>query len=163
MNLLDDPRDTGKAGKIRRSCLHYLGIDLDHLGVVYRDMLQDAALNAGLPILVYKPLSVLSQAISRIADKVLESKVEGMVLPAMEEVDDNYAAADMEAEIDYESKIMNMKDLLHSGALSEGDLIETIRSQQYEISTLRKENNFLKMKIVQSNETRTIDSIGAGT
>ncbi len=153
MNLLDDPKDTGKAGKIRRSCLHYLGIDLDHLGVIYRDALQDTALSAGLPILVYKPLSVLSQAVSRIADKVMESKVEGMRLPAMDDVDDNYAAAEMEAEIDYETKIVNMKDLLHSGALSEGDLIETIRSQQYEISRLRKENNFLKTKIVQTHES----------
>ena len=156
MNLLEDPRDTGKAGKIRRSCLHYLGIDLDHLGVIYRDTLQDAALNAGLPIVVYKPLSVLSQAVSRIADKVMESKVEGMPLPAMDEVDDNYASADMEAEIDYETKIMNMKDLLHSGALSEGDLVETIRSQQYEITRLRKENNFLKTKIVQNDSVHGV-------
>ena len=156
MNLLEDPRDAGKAGKIRRSCLHYLGVDLDHLGVIYRDSLQDAALNAGLPILVYKPHSVLSQAVSRIADKVMESKAEGMPLPDMEEVDDNYTAADMEAEIDYEAKVANMKDLLHSGALGEGDLVETIRSQQYEITRLRKENNFLKTRIVQNSKARGI-------
>ena len=151
MNLLDDPKDSTKAGKIRRSCIHYLGIDLDHLGVIYRDSLQDAALSSGLPILVYKPQSVLAQAVSRIADKIMESSAVGMQLQDIEDVDDNYTAADMEAEIDFETKIQYMQDLLHSGALSEGDLFETLRMQQYEINRLRKESNFLKAKIVEAS------------
>ncbi len=152
MNLLNDPKDSAKAGKIRRSCIHYLGIDLDHLGVIYRDVLQDAALSSGLPILIYKPHSVLAQAISRIADKVMESAAVDMQLQDIEDVDDNYTAADMEAEIDFDTKIQYMQDLLHSGALSEGDLFETMRMQQYEIDRLRKENNFLKTKIVEASK-----------
>ena len=152
MNLLDDPKDVGKAAKIRRSCIHYLGIDLEHLGAIYRDNLQDTALSSGLPILVYKPQAVLSQAIQRIADRVLEQSTEGMSIPDMDEVDESYQIADMEAEIDFDTKIQYMKDLLHSGALSEGDLVETIHMQQYEISRLRKENQLLKSKIVKAAE-----------
>jgi flagellar biosynthesis protein FlhG len=150
MNLLEDPKDSGKATKIRRSCNHYLGIDIEHLGVIYRDDLQDAALNSRIPILVYKPLAVLSQAIERIADRVLEQSAEGMPLPNMMEVDESYHVADLEAEIDFDVKIQDMQDLLHSGALSQGDLIETIHMQQHEISRLRKENLLLKTKIVQA-------------
>ncbi|MBT3272299.1 MAG: P-loop NTPase [Spirochaetales bacterium] len=152
MNMLEDPKDGVKAGKIRRSCIHYLGIDLDHLGVIYRDTLQDAALSSGLPIIVYKPQSVLAQAIMRIADKVME-QTPGDFPPAdIDDVDENYLTADMEAEIDFETKIQYIQDLLHSGALSEGDLFETIRAQQFEIAGLRKENNFLKSKIVKASE-----------
>ena len=55
---------------MRRSCQQYLGYDLEHLGVIYRDEIQDIALGARLPIVLYKPQSVLSQAIYRIADKI---------------------------------------------------------------------------------------------
>lgn len=152
MNLLDDPKDSVKAGKIRRSCIHYLGIDLNHLGVIYRDALQDAALSSGLPILKYKPQAILSQAILRIADKIQEQSAVGMPMPDLEDVDDNYATADMEAEIDFDTKMQYVMDLLHSGALAESDLIETLRAQQYEITRLRKENNLLKHKIVKAGE-----------
>ena len=152
MNLLDDPKDSGKAAKIRRSCIHYLGIDLEHLGAVYRDSLQDTALSSGLPILVYKPQAVLSLAIQRIADRVLEQTVEGMSIPDMEDIDESYHVADVEAEIDFDTKVQYMRDLLHTGALSEGDLVETIHIQQYEISRLRKENQLLKSKIVKASE-----------
>src|SRR6185295_7336187 len=41
MNMLEDPKDADKAYKIRRSCQQYLGIDIEHLGIMYRDDLQD--------------------------------------------------------------------------------------------------------------------------
>jgi flagellar biosynthesis protein FlhG len=40
-----------------------------------------------------------------------------------------------------------VEDLLHSGALTQGDLIETVKSQQFEISKLKKENSFIKLKL----------------
>jgi flagellar biosynthesis protein FlhG len=70
-NLLEDPSDAEKAEKVRRSTREYLGIDLEHMGVVYRDEVQTIALSSRLPVVLYKPQSVLSQAIHRIADKFL--------------------------------------------------------------------------------------------
>ena len=151
LNLLEDPRDAGKAGKIRRSCTQYLGVDVDHLGVVYRDVLQTTALASGLPILVYKPQSVLSRAIVRIADKILESEW-NEELYMFETVDEGYQTAESEADIDFSDKVASMQDLLDSGTLSQGDLVETIRTQQYEIGRLRRENVFLKKKIVDASE-----------
>ncbi len=152
MNMLEDPKDADKAQKIRRSCKEYLNIDLEHLGIVYRDELQDVALASRLPIIVYKPQSVLAQAIGRIADKMVQ--LEDMAdSPLNEEyLDDSYQAAGMEAEADFETKMDSIEELLHCGALSMGDLVETVKGQQYEINSIRKENNLLKHKLSQAIE-----------
>jgi flagellar biosynthesis protein FlhG len=95
---------------------------------------------------LYKPQSILSQAIYRIADKILESKGNDYGLND-KEIEDSFQEAGLEAEIDFDAKMDYVEDLLHSGALSHGDLIETVKSQQLEISKLKKENNFLKFKL----------------
>jgi flagellar biosynthesis protein FlhG len=146
MNLLEDPKDADVAMKIRRSCEEYLDIKIEHLGVIYRDAVQDTALSSRLPITLYKPRSILSQAIYRIADKILQSEEEGFALGARE-VDDTFQEAAMEAEVDFETKTEYVEELLHSGALTQGDLLETVKSQQLEISKLKKENSFLKFKL----------------
>ena len=128
----------------------YLGVDLEHLGVIYFDHLQEIALNSRLPIIIYKPNSVLSQAIYRIADKIIEKGEELNAPLDLSALDDSYQTATMEAEIDYSSKAEAMENLLHSGTLTEGDLIETIRSQQYEINALKKENYFLKAQFLKA-------------
>jgi flagellar biosynthesis protein FlhG len=150
MNMLEDPKDADKAQKIRRSCKEYLNIDLEHLGIVYRDELQDVALASRLPIIIYKPQSVLSQAIYRIADKLvqLEDLPDGPL--NQEYLDDSYQAAEMEAESDFDVKMDSIEDLLHCGALSMGDLVETVKSQQFEINQMKKENLLLKQKLSQA-------------
>jgi flagellar biosynthesis protein FlhG len=149
MNLVDEPKHADVAMKIKRSCEEYLDLKLEHLGVIYRDVLQDTALASRLPITLYKPQSVLSQAIYRIADKITQSKDDAYA-PDDKQIDESFQEAEMEAGIDFESKMEYVEELLHSGAMNQGDLIETIKSQQYEISKLRKENNFLKLKLTKA-------------
>ena len=149
MNLIDDPKDADVAMKIRRSCEEYLDLKIEHLGIVYRDGVQDIALSSRLPVLVYKPNSILSQAIYRIADKILSTDEGDDVLNAAE-IENSFQEAGIEAEIDFGNKMDYLEELLHSGALSQGDLIETVKSQQVEIAKMRKENNFLKNKLSQA-------------
>ena len=149
MNLVDTPKDADVAMKIRRSCEEYLDLKIEHMGIIYRDIVQDTALASRLPITLYKPQSILSQAIYRIADKILESPEDGFT-PDEKQIDDSFQEAEMEAEVDFESKMEYVEDLLHTGAMSQGDLIETVKSQQFEISKLRKENNFLKLKLTRA-------------
>jgi len=150
LNMLEDPKDSEKAQKIRRSCREYLGMDLEHLGIVYRDDLQDVALGSRIPIIRYKPQSVLSQAVFRIADKLISSEGDDDSFLDPEYLDDSYGAASTEAEADFESKMDYVEELLSSGALTQGDLIETVRMQQYEIGQIRKENQFLKSKMAKA-------------
>jgi len=149
MNLVDEPKNADVAMKIRRSCEEYLDLQIEHLGIIYRDVVQDTALASRLPIVLYKPQSILSQAIYRIADKILETPDDDFT-PDEKHIEDSFQEAEMEAEVDFDSKMEYIEDLLHSGAMSQGDLIETVKSQQFEISKLKKENNFLKMKITKA-------------
>ena len=146
MNLIDDPKDADVAMKIRRSCEEYLALKIEHLGVVYRDSLQDTALSSRLPIVLYKPQSILSQAIYRIADKILQSEEDNYIL-GDKEIEASFQEAGLEAEIDFNAKMEYIEDLLHSGALTQADLVETVKSQQLEIAKMKKENNFLKLKL----------------
>jgi len=148
LNMIEDPKDAEKALKIRRSCAEYLAVQLEHLGVIYRDSMQDVALASRLPIVQYKPQSILSQAVYRIADKILQSE-EDVPLEGRT-IEESFQEASMEAEVDFESKLGYVEELLHCGALSQGDLIETVKSQQYEISQLRKENVFIKSKLAKA-------------
>lgn len=150
LNMLDDPKDAQKANRLRHSCSHYLDTELEHLGIMYRDELQDVALSSRLPIIAYKPNSVLSQALYRIADKILQSTDEDADILDMQGVEESYANAGMEAEVDFQAKIDYIEDLLHAGALSTGDLIETIKNQQLEVSQLRKQNMLYKTKLVKA-------------
>ena len=147
MNMIDDPKDAEKAYRIRRSCQEYLGLDLEHLGVLYKDPMQDIALASRLPVTVYKPQSVLSQAITRIAEKIIQSET---IQFDNEIADDSFAAADTEAEQDYSTKMTYVEDLIGSGALTTGELADTIRSQQYDITQLKNENTLLKTKLLKA-------------
>jgi flagellar biosynthesis protein FlhG len=149
MNMIDDPKDADKALKIRRSCKEYLNIELEHLGVIYRDTVQDTALASRLPVIIYKPQAMLSQAVYRIADKIIQSETESFSDYA-EFIEESFQSAEMEAAIDFESRMNYVEELVGSGALSMGDLAETIKSQQYELSILRKENLLLKNKIARA-------------
>jgi flagellar biosynthesis protein FlhG len=147
MNMLEDPKDADKAQKIRRSCAEYLNIDIEHLGVLYRDELQDIALGSRIPIIRYKPQSVLSQGLYRTADKILSVEDEEDMPLSLAELEGGFRTAELEAEADFGAKMAYVEELLSSGALTEGDLVETIRSQQFEIDKLRRENQFLKFKL----------------
>ena len=149
INMLEDPKDADVAMKIRRSCEEYLSLQVEHLGIIYRDTMQDVALSSRLPIILYKPQSILAQAIYRIADKIMQSDY-AAELPDEKQIEDSFQEAGVEANVDFENKLEYLEELLHTGALTQGDLIETVKSQQFEISKLKKENNFIKMKLSQA-------------
>jgi len=149
MNMVDEPKNADVAMKIRRSCEEYLDIKIEHMGIMYRDVIQDTALASRLPVILYKPQSILSQAIYRIADKILQSP-EDTYSPDDKQIEDSFQEAELEAEIDFDAKMEYIEDLLHSGAMNQGDLIETVKSQQFEIAKLRKENSFIKLKLTHA-------------
>jgi len=149
MNMVDEPKNADVAHKIRRSCDEYLDLKIEHLGIIYRDVVQETALSSRLPIVLYKPQSILSQAIYRISEKILQIPEDNFT-PDDKTIEDSFQEAEIEAETDFDSKMEYIEDLLHSGALNKGDLIETVKSQQIEISKLKKENNFIKLKLTKA-------------
>ena len=147
MNMIDEPKDADKALKIRRSCQQYLGLDVEHLGIMYRDTLQDRALASRMPVITYKPNAVLSQAIYRISEKIMASET---VQFDDLDTDNTFELASEEASDDYVAKLNIVEDLLGSGALSTSELSEMLKQQQYEMAQLRNENLMLKSKLVKA-------------
>ncbi len=147
MNMIDEPKDADKAQKIRRSCQQYLGLEVESLGVMYRDSMQDRALSSRMPVTIYKPNAVLSQAIQRIADKILQSET---VAFDIDSADGSFELAAEEANDDFSSKMSYVEDLIGTGALSVTELAEMIKQQQYELNSLKRENALLKSKIVKA-------------
>lgn len=154
MNMIDDPKDADRAQRIRNSCRQYLGMDLEYLGLMYRDQLQDKALSSRLPVIIYKPNCLLSQAIYRIAEKVLVAEPRHFDAEFTNAIDSaaSFLQAEEDANDDYNLKISGLNDLIGSGQLSTGELIDMIKTQAYEIGQLRKENNLLKSKIIKVAE-----------
>ena len=154
MNMIEEPKDADRAQRIKSSCNQYLGLEIEYLGLMYRDMLQDKALASQLPVVVYKPQSVLGQAIYRIADKIISTvphQFDAAFNPDSFS-NDNFQLAEEDATEDYNLKLSGIDDLVSSGSLSIGELAEMIKTQQYEINQLRKENNLLKSKLVKASE-----------
>lgn len=154
MNLIEDPKDSEKANRIKHSCNQYLGLEIEYLGLMYRDMLQEKALSSQLPLVVYKPQSVLGQAIYRISDKIIEAEphqFDSGVVPSPLSAD-NFDSAEEDANDDYNLRLSGIDDLVAGGSLSISELAEMIKSQSYEITQLKKENMLLKSKIIKASE-----------
>lgn len=156
LNMVEKQNDPDKALKLRASCKQYLDLDLEHLGVIAKDSTQDIALASRLPVTVYKPTALISQGIFRIAEKILASadiQFDGMSTLDYEEYsDDSFNLAETEAETDTNSRLSYLEDLVGSRTFSADDLYEIIKSQAFEISSLKKQNTLLKAKIKQALE-----------
>ncbi|AGT42642.1 P-loop NTPase [Treponema pedis] len=151
MNMIDDPKDAEKALKIRRSAKQYLNIDIEHLGIIYNDSIQDTALSSRLPVLVYKPQAMISQAIYRIAEKILQAEGDNYTEEEFEEFANySFLSAEAEAETDFKSKMSYLDELIGGEVLSAGEMSEIIKSQQFEITALKNENLLLKSKILKA-------------
>ena len=169
MNMIEDPKDADRATRIKSSCNQYLGLEIEYLGLMYRDMLQDKALASQLPVVVYKPQSVLGQAVYRIADKVIST-------PAREfDSDfnpdsfngDNFQDVEEDANEDFNFRLSgkvvgadfcdslnvfkNFTDLLFVGNIfffrNTPD-----RKPHKNIYELKKENNLLKSKLIKASQ-----------
>ena len=58
--------------------------------------------------------------------------------------------AEEEANDDFSLKLSGIDDLIGSGQLSTGELVEMIKTQAYELTQIKKENLLLKSKIVKA-------------
>jgi len=123
---------------------------------VFRDELQSVALGSRVPILRYKPGCVLSRALYRIAEKLLAAPAEEpdgapWMAGARGDAESPPPTAEAEAEEDFKGMRRDLEDLLNSGALSMADLVESVRTQQIELSTLRRENALLRARVQGGN------------
>ena len=148
-NMLNAPDDIKKTEKILKSAKDYLNINLQSIGSIYKDEIIDKALNHKIPITVYKPTSLTSRSIKKIASKLIE--LEGLVNDAeLLSDEDMYESHDFvikEAQDEYLEKSEYLESLLLDKAVDNNEIIDIIKSQQREISALRKQNMMFKKKL----------------
>jgi flagellar biosynthesis protein FlhG len=154
LNMVQDPAETDKAEKLRRSAREYLGVDFSHLGVAFRDELQSVALASRVPIVRYKPGCVLSRAIFRMAEKLVAAEKDPRISAPWRpgttgglDAEDELPALEAEAEADFKGMQRDIEDLLRSGALTMADLVESVRTQQLELTALRRDNTLLRARV----------------
>jgi len=133
MNMLEDPKDAEKAQKIRRSCKEYLNIDVEHLGVLYRDEMQDVALAAEYRSYATSPNRCSRRHSTAWPTSSCPPKTRRTYSLSLAEIEGGYRTAELEAEADFGAKAAYVEELLSSGALTVGELVDAVRSQQFEI------------------------------
>ena len=153
MNMLEDPKDAEKAQKIRRSCKEYLNIDIEHLGVLYRDEMQDVALGSRIPIIRYKPQSVLSPGHlpRRRQAHVLRGRGGHVPLPRRDRGRLPHRRARGRGRLRRQGRLRRGAPLLRR-ASPWASSSRRSASQQFEIDKLRRENQFLKYKLTKALE-----------
>ncbi|MEL3907474.1 MAG: P-loop NTPase [Treponemataceae bacterium] len=156
INMVEKPDDADMVLKLRNSAKQFLDVDLEHLGIISKDMAQDIALSSRIPVIVYKPDALISQGIYRISEKILVSQelhFADMEKNDYEEYsDDSFNLAGEEAESDFRSRLSSLEEMVGTNAISVMDLYEVIKSQDFEISTLKKSNMLLKHKLKKAIE-----------
>lgn len=160
LNMVGEPQDAERAERIRESAKRYLGLDLEYLGIGFTDGLQDKALASRLPIIIYKPKCALSVAIYRMAQKISTSVTrvfdEEYNSALSAEEDSSFKNAKEEAASDYALKLSAVDELISSGQLKTGDLIDMIKNQNYELASLKAENLMLRTRLLEAAKSGRI-------
>ncbi|AHH03341.1 ATP-binding protein [Borrelia nietonii YOR] len=148
-NMLNKPDDIEKTERILKSAKNYLNINLQSIGSIYKDELIDKALNHKIPITVYKPTSLASKSIKKIAKKLieLESVINDVELLSEDDLNESYHFVIKEAQDEYLEKYAYLESLLMNKTIDDNAIIDIIKSQQKEIATLRKQNMMFKKKL----------------
>ncbi|AYE36236.1 MinD/ParA family protein [Borrelia turcica IST7] len=148
-NMLRTPDDIQKTEKILKSAKDYLNINLQSIGSIYKDEIIDIALNHKIPITIYKPTSLTSKSIKKIASKLieLETLINDAELLSEEDIHESYDFVLKEAQDEYLEKSEYLESLLLNKTIDNNEIIDIIKSQQREIATLRKQNMMFKKKL----------------
>ncbi len=133
---------------------NYLSINLQSIGAIYKDEMVDQALNNKIPITIYKPTSLTSKSIKKIAKKLIE--IEDLTNDAEllneEDLNESYDFVLREAQEEYIEKIEYLESLIKNKTIESSEIIDIIKSQKREIETLRKQNMLFKKKLFEKFE-----------
>ncbi|WP_024653909.1 P-loop NTPase [Borrelia persica] len=148
-NMLNKPDDIIKTERILKSAKDYLNINLQSIGSIYKDELVDQALNHKIPITIYQPRSLTSKSMKKIAKKLigLEAVMNDVELLSEEDLNESYHFVMKEAQDEYLEKYAYLESLLMNKTIDNNSIIDIIKSQQKEITTLRKQNMMFKKKL----------------
>jgi flagellar biosynthesis protein FlhG len=144
VNMAANPEDLGSIENLKNLVMKYLGIDVECMGLIYRDGAIDRAIEAGRPVITSEGDSLAAAQISRIAQKILQSDRFPHMPLDLDYYADTYELALIEAQNDYEEL-----QTMGSGEEEEieaADMLAIISDQKRQINELRGTVRMLTMK-----------------
>ena len=135
INMANSPADLQIVEQLRDLVRRNLDLDVECLGLIFRDDAVDRSVEEGLPLTTSQGDSVAGREISRIAQKILQSE-EFPVMPLeLEYYADTYELALLEAQSDYEDLPAMEKE--EEDEVNAADLLAIISDQKRQINELR--------------------------
>ncbi len=140
VNQLNDPSDLKTSEKLLRSVKHFLDLDLHLINTFYHSKGMKQALKSRLPMVEASPKDTFSQSVMRLARRIIEVFGEGGERLSLDEIENDLY-------LDFSQQEKALEDLLHTGELSQGDLIDATHSQNIALKQLKNENTRLRQSL----------------
>jgi flagellar biosynthesis protein FlhG len=134
VNMARSPDDLSVVEQLRDLVRRYLEIDVECMGLVYRDDAVDLAMEEGKPLITTRGDAIFTREISRISQKILQSDNFPVMPLDLDYYADTYELALIEAQNDYEEMQTMGKD---EDDVDAGDLLAIISEQKQQINELR--------------------------
>jgi flagellar biosynthesis protein FlhG len=135
VNMANAPDDIGLAEQLKDLVKKNLEIDVECMGLIYRDEAVDRSIEEGKPLITTEGDSIASREISRITQKILQSEEFPIMPLELDYYADTYELALLEAQNDYE----DLQAMAKGGEdeVDAADLLAIISDQERQISELR--------------------------
>lgn len=143
LNMGESPEDLEIGYSLRDLVTKNLGVNLGCLGFVYEDKAVAAALKGLKPVVVDREDSLVSREIDRIAQKILQSPQYPIMPLDLEEYEDSFELASIEAQNDF-SDVEGIEDMRQAG-ISPEDFLAIIAAQKKKIEELQGTVRMLTM------------------
>jgi flagellar biosynthesis protein FlhG len=143
LNMGESPEDLEIAYSLRDLVTKNLAMNLGCLGFVYQDKAVAAALKGLKPVVVDREDSLVSREIDRIAQKILQSPQFPVMPLDLEEYEDSFELASIEAQNDF-SDVEGIEDMRQAGIAPE-DFLAIIAAQKKKIEELQGTLRMLTM------------------
>jgi flagellar biosynthesis protein FlhG len=144
VNMAHSPDDLQIVEQLRDLVRRNLDLDVECLGLIFKDDAVDRSVEEGLPLTTSQGDSVAGREISRLAQKILQSE-EFPVMPLeLEYYADTYELALLEAQSDYEDPQARERE--EEDGINAADLLAIISEQKRQINELRGTVRMLTMQ-----------------
>jgi flagellar biosynthesis protein FlhG len=144
VNMAQTPEDLQVVGQLKDLVRRNLELDVECLGLVYRDEAVDRALEEGKPLVTTEGDSMFARQISRISQKILQSEAFPHMPLDLDYYADTYELALIEAQNDLE----DLQSMVQKGDedIDAAEMLAIISDQKRQIDELRGTVRMLTMK-----------------
>ncbi len=144
VNMAASPADLELAEKLRDLVRKNLSVEVECMGLIFRDESVDRSVEEGKPLIISQGDSIAAKEIARITQKLLQSENYPQMPLELDYYADTYELALIEAQNDFEELQSRGKE--GEEEVDAGDLLAIISDQKKQINELRGTIRMLTLK-----------------